>query len=78
MEEKHSLTDMGTDKERERERERTGRKKRDKTGVGVRREGAEEERDARWWANCSAVTQAPAYVEFNIKKHSLPENHEKP
>lgn len=34
----------------------------------MQREGAEEERKAQWWANCSAVTQARAYVEFNIKK----------
>ena len=62
--------ERGTDKAK-RERE-TGRK-RDKNQSGgrergVQREGAEERRKAQWWANCSAVTQTRAYVEFNIKK----------
>lgn len=36
-----------------------------------RQKGGQSERTAQWWANCSAVTQAPAYVELNIfKKHT--------
>lgn len=61
------------------DRGRRGNKTRD-GGVGVvlQSGGAEEERKAQWWANCSAVTQAGAYVEFNMKKQqSLEETHKK-
>lgn len=73
MQQQKSLTERRTDKAEGKEiKNQSGGRE-----SGVQREGAEEEREAQWWANCSAVTQARAYVEFNIKKHTLAENHKK-